>query len=232
MLEARPNRFMLAWFEWYCRYALRKYFAAVHLYPETPQAWADFDPRLPYLYVANHSSFWDGIVINHLVRRHRLQMLYGMIEEPQVRKHPFFRRVGGFSVDRGNPRDGVRSIQYAIELLRRDPAPALMIFPQGKLLPNDLRPLGFEGGVARIIEGMPRLRVVPIALRYEFRFEQRAEVLVRFGCARSFDGIPRKLIVKELECAVTSSLDYLREAGMRATPPERTLLRGRASIDR
>ena len=112
------------------------------------------------LYVANHCSFWDGILLNEMLRRHRAQPLYCMIEEPQVRKHPFFRRIGGFSIDRGRPRDIRSAIDYASDLLngtvrgasRNRNAAALVVFPQGEIQPNDVRPLGFKRGIARILK--------------------------------------------------------------------------------
>ena len=64
MQAAKPNRLVLAWFNRYCRYTLRKHFHAVRLYG--PEAKLAVDPAQPNLFVANHSSFWDGILLNYL----------------------------------------------------------------------------------------------------------------------------------------------------------------------
>jgi hypothetical protein len=231
MLPARPNRLIIAWFDRWCRAALRRHFHRLHVYPETPGAWADFDPAVPRVYVANHSSFWDGIVFNHLVRRHRPQPLYCMIDERQVREHPFFRRVGGFSVDRTSPRDGLRAVRYAAELLRASPPPAIVVFPQGEIVPNDARPLAFESGVARLIEAAPAgTRVVPVALRYEFWLEQRAEALAGWGAERTYGGIDRRVVVAELASTITRQLDELKSHGLAARPGDVVPLRGKRSI--
>ena len=243
MLPARPNRLVMAWFDHWSRGALRRHFHRVHVYPETPGAWesagAAFDPAVPRIYVANHSSFWDGVLLNHLVRRRqakpggrrRRQPLYCMIDEVQVRRHPFFRRLGGFSVDRTRPRDGLAALDYAANLLRG--GASVVIFPQGAIRPNDERPLRFEPGVARLIERVPAARVVPVALRYEFWVEQRAEALVRWGAERTYaTGESRARVLADLREWMEASLDVLKGHGLRHEPAPHVVLAGRRSISR
>ena len=241
MLPARPNALVQAWFDGWCRRALRQHFRNLHLYLESPDDWNAFDPNLPRLYVANHSSFWDGIVFNELLRRHRRQPGFIMIDEVQVRKHPFFRRVGGFSVDRSRPRQALQAVRYAAGLLNgTNPAlppaktgkgrAAVVLFPQGKILPNDLRPLAFEAGVGRLIEMASEVRVVPVALRYEFWIDQRAQAMLWLGRERSMAGLSRPRIVGELEEAVTVGLKHLTSHGLNYRPGDRLLLQGRPSI--
>lgn len=232
MLPARRNPIVQAWFDGWCRRALRRHFYRLHLYPETPDAWkpAAFDPAVPRLYVANHSSFWDGIVLNYVLRRfRRAQPLYCMIDAVQVRKHPFFRRIGGFSVDRANPRDARRTIDYAASLLR-DESAAVVIFPQGRNEPNDVRPLRFESGVARLIEAVPHARVVPVALRYEFWLEQRAEAMLAFGAERQYAGRPRREALADLRAVTTRLLDGLVAHGLSYRCGDPVLLKGKSSV--
>ncbi len=216
MLPAIPNRFVQRWFDWYCGRALRRHFHGVHMYGEVP-----FDRGRPTLYVANHVGFWDPIVIHHLIRAERPQPAYAMAELEQVRKHPFFRRVGAFSVDRASPRDGLRAVRYAAELLRRPNA--VLIFPQGGARPADERPLRFEGGVERILTMAPTATVVVVALQYEFWTDQRPELLVDLsaGTSRTTDGLRQQL---------TDRLDALAMAGRTHAPGDRMLVRGRPSI--
>ncbi|HLL90503.1 MAG TPA: lysophospholipid acyltransferase family protein, partial [Tepidisphaeraceae bacterium] len=175
MLPAKPNALVQMWFDAWCRRALRAHFNRVHVYAD-PAAQA-FDPAVSHLYVANHASFWDGIVLNYWLRHRRRQRAYVMVDARQVAEHPFFRRIGGFSVDRGNPRDGLRAVRHAADLLNATPC-AVVVFPQGQIQPADARPLSFEHGVSRIIERAPLARVVTVALRYEFWLEQRAEAML------------------------------------------------------
>src|SRR5687768_8691479 len=97
MLPARPNRFISFWFDRWCRRALRQQFVRLHLYdparlvPPTElvslspvSACPHFDPSIPRLYVANHSSFWDGVLLNYVLRNYRPQPRYVMIEQGQI----------------------------------------------------------------------------------------------------------------------------------------------------
>ena len=234
MLPATPGRLTIAWFDWWCRRALRASFNRVHLSLDAPQQWDAFDPSVPRLYVPNHSSFWDGIVLNHLLRGgpRRAQPLYCMVDEAQARRHPFFRRAGAFGVNRASPRDAARSIDYAVNLLTGSPAPAVIVFPQGQVRPVDARPMRFESGVGRIISRVPGLRVVPVGLRYEFWEDQRAETIVRVGAERTFAGQSRADTVASLEATVSALLDAAREDAIAWRVGDRVVLEGKRSISR
>jgi hypothetical protein len=217
VLPALPNPLVRLWFDWYCGHALRKHFHRVHLYGDAP-----FDPARATLYVANHVGFWDPIVVDHLIRRTRPQPPFAMADLAQVRRHPFFRRVGAFSVDRTRPRDGMRAVRYAAQLLNGGPN-AVLIFPQGGAEPADARPLRFETGVERILALAPTASVMVVALRYEFWTDQRPELLVDVsaGAGRT---------TGELQRQMTERLDALAAAGRERRRGDRLLVVGRRSI--
>lgn len=208
---------------------MHRQFNRLHLYPQSEAAWQSFDPNISRIYLANHSSFWDGIILNHLIRKFRRQPAYCMIDEVQVGRHPFFRRVGGFSVNRSSPRDGMRAIEYAASLLNRSPC-ALVLFPQGRIEHNDTRPIELESGIARLIDKCPHAKVIPIALRYEFWIEQRPEVLIRFHDELTLHGLSRAQIIDRLRNALTIGLEHLHEMGLRMQPGNAVLFRGQRSI--
>jgi len=226
MVAAKPNPWMLWWFDRWCHRAIRRQFFRLHRYGD-PDWLNRFDNSRPRLYLANHPSFWDGIVLHHVLRTHLRQPTYCMIDAEQIAEHPFFRRVGGFSVDRARPRDGMAAIRYAVDRLR-DPA-AVVIFPQGQIVGVDQRPLGFESGVARIIAGCPAAQVIPVALRYDFWAEQRGEALMHIGAPVDCTGLSRRQMIATLERAVTAGLDELTNASSRRVEGE-VLLRGKRSI--
>lgn len=134
--------------------------------------------KLPMVVYANHSSWWDGLVAFQLCRQANVD-IYAMMEEKQVLEYPFHRKIGAFSVVRENPRDAVKAISYAAELLKEKRL--VWIFPQGKILPNDIRPFDFFNGVSRIIEKTESCYTVPIAIRYEFFGNWKPEILVKTG---------------------------------------------------
>lgn len=222
MLPARPNRPTQLWFDGYCRYALRKHFHRVMRYGDVP-----FDPGRPTVYVANHSAFWDALAVNHLIHATRRQRAYCMADAAEVRRHPFFRRVGAFGVDRASRLDGGRAIRYAVDLLAGPPC-ALVLFPQGMIRPNDERPLAVEPGVGRVLVAAGdrgvRPAVVCVALRYDFWLDQRPELQVDLSTPAdtTVDGLRRQL---------ESRVDALAAAGRRYEPGT-VLLEGRRSISR
>ena len=217
VLPALPNPIVRLWFDRYCGHALRKHFHRVHVYGSVP-----FDPGRPTLYVANHAGFWDPIVINRLIHVERRQPAFAMSDVVQVRKHPFFRRVGAFSVDRTSPRDGMRAVRYAAEVLTAGPN-AVVVFPQGGVASADARPVRFEGGVERILSLAPGAAVVVIALRYEFWQDQRPVALVDVsaGRSRTTDGL-REQLTERMDASAAAGRDY--------RPGDRVLVRGRTSI--
>jgi 1-acyl-sn-glycerol-3-phosphate acyltransferase len=216
MLPALPNPLIQLWFNWYCQFTLRKFFHRVQLFGDVP-----FEPDRSTIYIANHCSFWDAIVLNHLIQTRRRQRAYCMSDAVQVARHPFFRRVGAFSVDRANPRDGMRAIHYAADLLNASPC-SVVIFPQGKIEPADRRPIRFERGIERLIALAPA-QIVLVALRYEFWLDQRAEALIDLSIANDRS-------VTEMEQQMTDRLDALACAGRAHRAGPTVLVKGRRSI--
>lgn len=145
------------------------------------------DRALPTIVYANHSNWWDGFVMLEFARRRWRIDSHLMMDIEQMRKYRFFRMLGVFSVNRDSPREAVRSIDHAVELLQGT-GNLLWIFPQGELLPNDRRPIRFYRGTARIVQKLERVNLLCMALRYEFLTEQRPEIFVRFSHLQRIDG--------------------------------------------
>ena len=216
MLEPTPNALVSRWFDWYCGYALRKYFHRVHLYGRVP-----FDPIRSTLYIGNHSAFWDALAVNGWLSLQRKQLRYCMVDADQVREHPFFRKIGGIAVERGRPRDALRAIDYAADRLNASPC-AVVIFPQGKIEPSRKRPLGFERGVGRLLS-LTTCDIVLVALHYEFWIEQRPELLMDVSTTTERDA-------GAIEALLTARVDTLRERSDARIVGDEILVQGRASI--
>ncbi len=164
----------------------------------------------PLVIYCNHSSSWDGLLAFHVSHMCGLDS-YAMMEEKHLRKYPFHRRLGAFSVVREDPRAALGSIDYAARLLR-DKDRVLWIFPQGETAPNDVRPLKLYSGLARIIERTLVADAVPIAMRYEFLDGFRPEAFMRVGAPqRIVVGNPfqPKALTNEFASRLTQTLDDL-----------------------
>jgi 1-acyl-sn-glycerol-3-phosphate acyltransferase len=154
------------------------------------------------------------------------------MEERQLRRFGFFRWVGCFAIDRDRPRRALASLRLAAELLVERPGRALIIFPQGRIVPNDRRPLELETGLVRLIELALPVEVIPVALRYEYRREQHPLALIGLGRPIAIETAPdRRALLAELTRALTEEMDRLRRQ-LLADELDRcqSLLRGRASI--
>ncbi len=171
-------------------------------------------PGVPTIFFANHSSWWDAMLPFYLsVARWKMDT-YAMMDEEQLAKYPFFRWLGTFSVNRSHGRDAMRTIEYASSLLRGTDR-ALWIYPQGELLPNDTRPLAFFSGVEHIARRVGTINLVPVAFRYEFSHEQRADIYVRIGepvYLTGADTIAQHSLTDMLREQLTAELDALRAA--------------------
>jgi chlorobactene lauroyltransferase len=98
----------------------------------------------------------------------------------QLEWYPFFRRIGCFGASTDGLED-VRAVSaYAARVLRDGRRRTLWLFPQGELLPTRA-PLSFRSGAARFAQAVPEAPLIPVAVRYEFRAEQRPECSVRVG---------------------------------------------------
>ena len=131
------------------------------------------------LFLVNHSCWWDLFFV-HLLNETIPVDGYGMMEHFNLVRFGFFRRIGAFSVDRTDPSSVRASLDYAAGLLRR-PRAGVWVFPQGKIETNDARPIVFQPGIRALVRKVGRVRVVPVAFRYDFWQDERPEALVRFG---------------------------------------------------
>lgn len=171
------------------------------------------DSKIPLVIYANHSSWWDGLIFLEILRRYDFEN-YVMMEEKHLRKLFFFRWLGAFSVVREKPREAVKSINYAADLLKNNGERMLLIFPQGEILPNDVRPLYFYNGLARIIEKLEKSCAVAAALRYEFLGNYKPEIFVKIGepeiieTNKTFDS---KKLTENFEKRLTATLDELKQ---------------------
>ena len=180
----------------------------------------------PVIMFGNHSAWWDAHLAMALNEERWHTDGYVMVEDTQLSRYGFFRWCGAFSVNRRDPRSAVESMNYAVSRLTEAPRRSLLIFPQGEIRANDVRPLAFFQGAGRIASKVAMqagaCALYPIALRYEFIGEQRPDsfmsvgqpILVRKGDeAWSSDASappdPRRITAR-MEQALTEELDRLR----------------------
>lgn len=206
MIEAKKSRMFEKGFGLYLLPLLRRSFSHL-LGSNIVQI-----PERPVIFIANHSSWWDGLLffqLNHTVWKHDIHM---MMHEKNLKNYIFFRYLGAFSIDRQNPKDIIRSLQYAENLLKHNKS--VVLFPQGDEFHQEIRPLAFHSGIGYLLEKHPDIPVVPITFYYSFRHEQKPEVWIRQGSPLSIEEIPgssRKEKSAFLQKVLTDQLDNLKK---------------------
>ena len=210
VIPARKGRWFTMWFAGQARSRLRRTFGGVHI-AGTAAARAAVVAG-PVVVVSNHTAWWDPLLALYVSTHVLGSDAYAMMDAGNLRRLPFFGRVGAFGVDLARPEDGAAAIRYAARLLDR-PGRLVWIFPQGHERPVTERPLGFRPGSAEIAR-VARSPVLPVALRYEFGGRERPDVLVDLGVSLP----PDRDVVRARaahEGAVTAGLDRL-EATVRS----------------
>jgi len=110
----------------------------------------EVDKNRSILLIANHYSFWDGLILFCINQRLFKKKAHVMILEETIKKEPFLKYAGAFSINK-NSRDILKSVNYASALLD-DPANLVLIFPQGKLYSNFVEHVNFQKGISKIIK--------------------------------------------------------------------------------
>lgn len=179
MIEPAKSRWFNAWFARHARARIRRTFGRVMVsgLDETRGSVAS----APLLLVANHTTWWDALVALYVSELLIECDGYAMMDAANLRRLPFFRRVGAFGVDMDEPTDGARAIRRAAKLLDR-PGRCVWVFPQGRERSPfdalDLRP-----GAAQIARVARKALVVPVGLRYVFGGAERPEMWIALGAS-------------------------------------------------
>jgi 1-acyl-sn-glycerol-3-phosphate acyltransferase len=207
LLEARKHPVLERLYAAYGRRILRRAFARVWV---GGAAWPEGSgPSLAFL---NHSAWWDPVLTLFLSHDLFRRDGYGIMQGAQLERYPFFRRIGCFGVTQNSLVDARAVSDYAARVLSGGERRTLWVFPQGELLPAR-GPVRFRSGVARLAAVAHALPLIPVAVRYEFRGEQRPECVVRVGAAITAAGHERPIeLTRRLEDALRRELAELDRA--------------------
>lgn len=161
-------------FRIYTRLLFKRRFKAVWLRQEYEPG-----PQSRTVYYLNHHSWWDGL-IPFLLNEYRFrQNARALMEDKQMRQYGLFRKIGAFSINRGNPRKAITSLRYAVQSMQRERA-GLFIYPEGKITP-DGTPMHFEGGLAWLHSKVPGADYVPVAIHMNTIRHDKPELFLRVG---------------------------------------------------
>jgi 1-acyl-sn-glycerol-3-phosphate acyltransferase len=112
------------------------------------------------LLLGNHFSWWDGFIPYYLNKLFLKKNFHIIMLEDELRKRPFFRYVGSYSIQ-PQSRSVIDTINFTAQLLQ-NPKNMVVLFPQGKIQSLFADELLFEKGALKIIEkaGKDNIQVV------------------------------------------------------------------------
>jgi 1-acyl-sn-glycerol-3-phosphate acyltransferase len=185
LIEARKNSALETIYSAYARRLIRRQFSSLQIsgspFPATE--------RVVIAYM-NHSAWWDAVIPVHLSHDLFRREIHALMEGEQLKKYPFFRHLGCFGPTENSVADARAVVDHATKVLLNAKQPAVFwIFPQGAILPSHV-PMEFKSGLSRIAERLPDAAVVPVAIRYPFLKNKKADCRVKIGepVARTGEG--------------------------------------------
>ena len=138
------------------------------------------DKNRPILLLANHFSFWDGLILYCINDRLFKKKFHVMVREDTTYKLHYLRYGGAFSINK-NSRKMLESLDYAAKLLD-DPQNLVLFFPQAKLYSNFVEDIHFEKGILKVIrqaEGKFQLIFASTFIQYYKHKKQSINVYLK-----------------------------------------------------
>ena len=132
------------------------------------------------IYYLNHTSWWDGLIPFLLNQKVFKQRARAMMEDKQMQRHRFFKKIGAFSVNLADKKSSVRSLRYAIKSMERDKA-SLFIYPEGRIVPFSTDKPEFKDGLAWIISKLDGIKVVPVGIYTVHLKSDKPELFLKIG---------------------------------------------------
>jgi 1-acyl-sn-glycerol-3-phosphate acyltransferase len=160
----------------------------------------------PVLFIVNHSSWWDGLLLRHAAKYVSGKPTRLMMDSVQLDKYRFFRKLGAYPVDRSSRRGILAALDHTVSLLRQNGH--VWLFPQGKITHQEERPLVFGGGAGYVLRACPQAAVVPVSIHYSI-CGQKPDASMWFGGAvrKNWDEWERKAITDMLQGVLEAQLD-------------------------
>ncbi|WP_211747418.1 lysophospholipid acyltransferase family protein [Paenibacillus sp. Marseille-Q4541] len=205
MLSANKSRlFDQMFFQYHKKYLLERRFRYVGFA-------GNLDPVIaqdhPVLYIMNHSSWWDGLLAYHTFRLLTRHDHYVMMEEKQLNKFSFFRKLGAFSINKESAADVRSSFEYTVQLLLS--GKRVWMYPQGKITHQDLRPLSFQRGIGVLLRRLPNTAVIPVTLVHGMYGQDKPEALLMAGppLLENWGDLDSRVITRQLEAVMEEQLN-------------------------
>ena len=193
------------------RFYQENYLIPRHFHTVEMKGELDLTDDTPVLYIANHSSWWDGLLVYQIFETFSTRDHYVLMTQEQLENYRFFRKLGAFSIDPSNRKDIITSLTYAKDLMAE--GKAVWIFPQGRIMNQDIRPLPFMTGIGYLLKKSGYAAVKPVSLHYSFYEHQKPSASLIFGesVKKDWSALSRHEIADELRLILEKQLDEHKE---------------------
>ena len=163
------------------------------------------------LFAGTHNSWWDGM-IPLLMNEFSFGLdARAVMDEDQLRRYPFFRYLGVYSINRAYPLRAIKSLEYTVRLLNsstKDNPVGIWTYPEGKLV-NPQKSVALESGLAWLSRHIDpeKCEIVPFTSHMHTMRGDKPELFIAVG-----NPIGPKIYRSDNVLAhVTSSLEELRK---------------------
>lgn len=135
-----------------------------------------------------------------------------MMEDVQLHRYKFFRRLGVFSINLSSPRSSMQSLRYAIRSMQR-PNAALYIYPQGEIVSFSTVSLDFRKGIGWLAKKLPQADLVPVGIYIHTKKSDKPTLEIKVGGAVTVSrNQPAVDINEKLEDKLSELLQNMVEA--------------------
>jgi len=173
MIKADNKKWARLIFNPYEDLLLKKNFSRFFLTDEIPY----INPDKGLIITPNHISWWDGFFIDYVSRKFISRKFYILMLEEQLKKYPFFRRTGAFSIIPGSVKSIRETFNYAAEIVK-DPGNLLVFYPQGEIESFEKQP-DVKPGLRLLLNN--NIDILPVAFKIEYHNQKKPAVYFRPG---------------------------------------------------
>ena len=137
-----------------------------------------YDRNRPLVLFANHHYWWDGYLGYWLIRALGRRMVVWM---EAYRRFPPFGAIGALPFPPDDPQVRARTVRRTVQILRTEPATALLLFPEGTLHGDTERLLPFQRSLHWLVCRVPQATLLPLALHIEPSYHQYPRAYLSVG---------------------------------------------------
>ncbi len=167
-------------FYWYSLTLFRRRFRRV---------WIDDSVHPPggtsVLFVGTHNSWWDGMIPLLMNEASFGLDARAIMDEQQLRRYPFFRYLGVYSINRDYPLRAMKSLEYTVRLLNNSTEEhpvGIWAYPEGKLV-NPHKAVTLESGLAWLSRHIDpeKCEIIPFTSHMHTMRGDKPELFIKLG---------------------------------------------------